>query len=199
MPMTGIIIAIVAVAIISYLKYRSYEREKEQEMETEENMEAENDRETEIMESHKGTRDLLTDIFKKWGCQYELNDDGTRIYVLFQGGTFYVDADNEHVMVDIYYPAWMDCDLSDIDEFSRLRKTVNDVNIMSGGDTIVYTIDEDEEKVMLHSRRRIILLSQMPDVESYLRAMLVGFFETRQKFHEELTRQRAEENVKQTR
>ena len=193
--MTGIIIAIVAVAIISYLKYRSYEREKEQEMETEENMEAENDRETEIMESHKGTRDLLTDIFKKWGCQYELNDDGTRIYVLFQGGTFYVDADNEHVMVDIYYPAWMDCDLSDIDEFSRLRKTVNDVNIMSGGDTIVYTIDEEGKSVDMHCKSTFVFPPQMPYLESYLRVQLNDFFRTHQILNTTMERMREQNHT----
>ena len=194
--MTGFIILLVAVVIISYLKYRSYEKEKEEEQQQEEIEETMEKEEMKTEETSVRTRDLLIDIFKKWGCQYELDEDGVRIYVYYQGGTFYVDAVNGHSMINIYHPSWMSCDLSDIDNFSRLRKLVNEVNLISGGDTILYTIDEEEERMTLHSFWRILFIQQIPGIEDYLRAMLGSFFRTRQKFHEMLAKEKALEEVK---
>lgn len=182
--MTGFIIMFILIIIASYLKYRIYEKEDERKMEQE------------IQDKILGTKDLLIDIFKKWGCQYELNDEGTRIYVDYQGGTFFFDVANDSSMVDIYYPKWEECELSDIDTFSLLRKLVNEVNMTSSSETIVYIIDNDNDKVYLYSRKRIIFIQQIPEYEEYLRAMLNGFFLSRHYFYQELTRLKVGEKAK---
>ena len=149
-----------------------------------------------VNEPTMSTHELLISIIKRWGCEYEVEEESDRIYLKYQGHLFCLDAENNRCMVEICHPQWEECDLSDIDRFSLYRKLVNKVNMASSGDIVFYLIDEEEDKVYLFSRRRIVLVPEIPEIDLYLRAMLEGFFITKQWFQTELhVRERMEGKI----
>lgn len=122
------------------------------------------------------TRSLFLDTLTKIGCQYQLGeDDDTRIFFDYQGESFFANIDAESIYVHIWDTHWCQVELSDIDEMSRLRKTINWSNF-STGVTTVYTIDNDTKTMIVHTKSIIPFMSSMPGLEVYLRVELNEFF-----------------------
>ena len=135
------------------------------------------------------TRNLFLETLQKMNCKtYEPNDnDAERIYFSYQGGSFIVYTSNENLMVDVIYPQWYEHELYDIDGFSNVRRLINDFNGYANV-TIFYCIDEEQEKVLVHSRKRFLFSTELLKPEIYLRAMLEDFFKVRQQFEVELSK-----------
>ena len=138
------------------------------------------------MENQKGTRDLFLETLSKIGCQYELGEgeeDSDKIYFAYQGENFTASASN-------------DVELYDIDEFARLKKAINLSNL-NCATTTVYTIDEAGSNIDVHCKAVIPFISQIPEIENYLRGELNDFFRAHQYVSNEMSKLREqEESVK---
>ena len=127
-------------------------------------------------DTEMNTRSLFLDTLTKIGCQYQLGeDDDTRIFFNYQGESFFANIDAESIYVHIWDTHWCQVELSDIDEMSRLRKTINRSNF-STGVTTVYAIDNDTKTMIVHTKSIIPFMSSMPGLEVYLRVELNEFF-----------------------
>ena len=126
-------------------------------------------------EESKGTRDLFLETLTKIGCQYEIDPDEGYISFGYQGENFVASATNEGWYVRIWDTYWGHVELYDVDEFSRLRKAVNHANLNCSTMT-VYTINEDGNTVDVHCKSAFPFMSQMPNLEDYLRNELGDFF-----------------------
>ncbi len=126
----------------------------------------------------KGTRDLLMETLTKIGCQYEIVDrDGDdRIIFAYQGEHFVADTSNDIKFVHVYDIQWEHIELYDIDEFSRMKRAINEAN-MHVDVTTLYTIDEAGSNVFVHSKKDFLFIPQIPDLKKYLKAMLSSFFQ----------------------
>ena len=135
----------------------------------------------ELMENNKGPRDLFLETLAKIGCQYELaeEENDNRIFFAYQGEHFFVNATNEKCYVQIYDTHWAHVELYDIDEFTRLKKAINDSNLNNSVMT-VYTIDETGGNVDVHCKSTILFIPQIPHIEDYLRLELSEFFRAHQ-------------------
>ena len=60
---------------------------------------------------------------------------------------------------------------------------------------MVYSIDQEGQRFAVHTKRQCLLVSQIPNIENYLAAMLAGFFDVQRSFREELDRLRREDEV----
>lgn len=80
----------------------------------------------------------------------------------------------------------------DIDEFSRLRKAVNESNL-NNSVTAVYTIDKESSTVNVHSKSVILFIPQIPDIENYLRLELNEFFRVHNAMNSEMNKLRETE------
>lgn len=150
------------------------------------------------MENEKGTRDLFMETLTKIGCQYELGEeqDDDRIYFAYQGEHFFANASNECWYVHIYDTHWGHVELYDVDEFTRLKKAINESNLNNSVMTI-YTIDEAGSNVDVHCKSVILFIPQIPKLEDYLRLELNEFFRAHQFVGNEMTKLREkEESVK---
>ena len=145
---------------------------------------------------HKGTRDLFLETLTKIGCQYELgeSDDDDKIYFAYQGENFIADANNEGWYVHIWDPCWEHVELYDIDELSRLRKAINQSNL-NCATTTVFTIDEAGHTFDVHCKAVIPVISQIPEIENYLRVELNDFFQAHQYVSKEVAKQREAEKA----
>ena len=143
-----------------------------------------------------GTRDLFLETLTKIGCQYEIDSDDGRILFSYQGENFVVSATNEGRIVWVWDTYWGSVDLYDVDEFSRLRKAINIANLNCPIMT-VYTINEERKTVDVHCKSSFPFMSQMPDIEDYLRYELGGFFNAHRSVYNEMDKLREQdENVK---
>ena len=152
---------------------------------------------TEKMEEKKvntGARDCFLETLKKLGCQYEIDKEDDRIQFAFQGENFVAEATNEGCYVHLWDTFWGQVELCDIDEFTRLRKAINTSNI-NCTTTTVYSINEAGSSVDVHSKKSILFLPQIPQVENYLRSELGDFFRAHQIVGYEMAKMRENEEA----
>ena len=134
-------------------------------------------------EKVKDTRDLFLETLTKIGCQYEIYPDD---------GNIGFTANNEGWYVRVWDTFWGHVDLYDVNEVSRLKKAVNHANINCATMTI-YTINEEGKTVDVHCKSTFPFISQMPDLEDYLRNELGNFFTAHHLVGSEMAKLREQE------
>ena len=148
-----------------------------------------------LMETPKGTKDLFLETLTKIGCQYRLGedeDDKDSIYFGYQGESFVARIYDDCKFVQIWDTYWLQVELYDIDEFSRLRKAINTSNLNCSV-TTVFTIDEAGKHVDVHCKTTMVFTPEIPEIESYLRVILNGFFEAHHFLNHRIATLREEE------
>ena len=149
-----------------------------------------NNKEDNVMEETKGTRDLFLETLTKIGCQYETGDgEDADINFGYQGEYFVVRASNNNRFIHIYDTHWGHVELYNIDEFSRLKKAINESNLKNSV-TAVYTIDEAGSNVHVHCKSVILFTPEIPDIADYLRLELSEYFRVHETVNMEMAKQR---------
>ena len=122
------------------------------------------------------TKDLCIELLKQLNCEVSVEEeDENRLYFEYHGEHFIIDATNESFFINIWDPKWYIVPLDDLEQMSNVRKAINTINNYSGT-TIVYCIEEKEQKFVLHSKRQCILPKDLPNVKEHLSALLNDFF-----------------------
>ena len=141
------------------------------------------------------TRDLCVNVLRKLNCNVQFDEeDSYRMSFTYQGETFQIDTWKDGLMILIWDTWWGSVDLDDLDDVSRIRKAINTININSSL-TLVYSIDQENQRFAIHTKRQCLFIPQIPNIENYLSAMLSGFFEVQRSFKEELDKLRKEDEV----
>lgn len=146
------------------------------------------------MDKTIGTRDLFMQTLTKIGCQYEFSDEegDDRIFFAYQGEHFFADMTNEGLYVHVWDTHWGHVELYDVEEFTRLKKAINNANLNCATIT-VYTIDEDGKNVDVHCKSTFPFIPQIPNIENYLRGELNDFFRAHQFVGNEMAKLREKE------
>ena len=133
------------------------------------------------------TKDLCCTVLESLNCEltYDEEDDD-RMTFEYQGETFCLTATNDCLIATIYDFSWGSVDVNDIDEMSNLRKAINTVNLMYNGTTVAYTMDTTNNRMVVHTKRSILMTPEIPNLKGYMQAMLMGFFETQRRLSNEL-------------
>lgn len=122
------------------------------------------------------TKDLCIELLKLLNCKAAVAEEAeNRLCFQYQGELFVIDTSNESFFIDIWDPRWYIVPLDDLEQMSNVRKAINTINNYSGT-TIVYCIEEEEQKFVLHSKRQCILPKDLPNVKEHLSALLNDFF-----------------------
>ena len=148
--------------------------------------------EQKVEETMIGTRDLFLETLTKIGCQYEIDPEDGDISFGYQGEHFVANATNEGWYVRVWDTFWGHVELYDVDEFTRLRRAINHANLNCATMT-VYTINEEGKNVDVHSKSVFPFISQMPELDNYLRGELNDFFNAHRLVGNELARLREQE------
>ena len=138
------------------------------------------------------TKDLCIELLKQLNCEvFVSEEEENRLDFKYQGEHFIIDATNESFFINIWDPVWYVVPLDDLEQMSNVRKAVNTINNYSGT-TIVYYIEEEGQKFILHSKRQCILPKDLPHVKEYLRALLDDFFAVQKWLSKEIATQNKE-------
>jgi hypothetical protein len=84
-------------------------------------------------------------------------------------------------------------ELYDVDEFTRLKKAVNEANLRHSV-TTVYTIDEAGSNVDVHCKSVILFIPEIPAIEEYLRLELNDYFRVHETINLEMAKLREAES-----
>ena len=132
------------------------------------------------------TETLLYTLLDEIGCHPVYDDEVEhRINFMFQGEYLFCDYNNESPFVAFYDVWWYSADMYDIDNVAAVRKAVNDCNL-SNRSTLVYSMNEDNKKMGVHNRTVVPVLSQMPHLDEYLKAVLSDFFQQHNLFYQQV-------------
>ena len=176
--------------IVIYNLYRYYHEDtsdaKSSEDVSQESIQME---ESEMAEKTK-TKELAISTLRNIGTNPLETKDG-RIQFDFQGITFLMEAVNECMFVNLIWPWCHSFSKFDIDEFARVRQVVNDIN-MRGTVSVFYGIT-DSDDVAVHLKKHFLLVSQIPNLEDYLKMMLDSFFRTARTLDLEIEKCRLQE------
>ena len=141
------------------------------------------------------TRDLCAEVLCKLNCDVQFDEENEyNMYFTYQGENFSVDTWENGLMITIWDTWWGTVDLDDLDDVSRVRKAINNINVRQNL-TLMYSIDEKGQKFAVHTKRQCLLIPQIPQIENYMAAMLTGFFDVQRSFKEEYDRLRLEEKA----
>lgn len=138
-------------------------------------------------------RELCKAILHDLNCKTEEENEeegSDRLAFKFQGETFCIIVSDDCLLATIYDFSWGSVELDDIDEVSRLRKIINEINFQYGGHTLFYTMDTDNNRMVVHTKRQILLTPEIPNLDNYMTAMLSGFFEVQRAMAHELDKER---------
>ena len=139
------------------------------------------------------TRDLCAEVLRKLNCDVQFDEENEyNMYFTYQGENFSVDTWENGLMITIWDTWWGTVDLDDLDDVSRVRKAINNINVRQNL-TLMYSIDEKGQKFAVHTKRQCLLIPQIPQIENYMAAMLTDFFDVQRSLKEEYDRLRLEE------
>ena len=143
-----------------------------------------------IMEEAISTRQLALNTIEHIGNEPKYTEEG-RIQFEYQGVIFLMEAINDCMFVNLIWPWCHSFSKFDIDEFARVRQVVNDINAR-GTATVFYGIT-DSDDVAIHIKKHFLFVSQIPDIEDYMRLMLDSFFRTARTLDVEIEKCRLQE------
>ena len=122
-------------------------------------------------------QDLFIETLTKIGCQYKVDEESDRrIHFDYQGEHFFADINEGISFVHLYDTYWLEVELNKTDEVSRLKKAINTAN-QSVPVTTLFTIDDDDKCMYVHSRYSFVFGKNIPSLDDYLKAILYYFFE----------------------
>ena len=142
-------------------------------------------------EAKPATKDLAYSLLHKLGCAPEETEDG-RIKLEFQGITFLMEAVNDCLFVNLIWPWCHSFSIFDIDEFARVRKVVNEININSSC-SVFYIPNPESDEVAVHIKKHLLLTPQIPNIEEYLKVMFRSFFAAQRELVTEIEKYRLQE------
>lgn len=135
---------------------------------------------------------MCIELLKQLNCEAAVaEEDENSLCFQYQGEHFIINASSESFFIDIWDPWWLIVPLDDLEQISNVRKAINTINNYSGT-TIVYCIEEEGQKFVLHSKRQCILTKEIPHVKEYLSALLNDFFTVKRWLREEIDKQNKE-------
>ena len=142
------------------------------------------------MEETISTRQLALKTIEDIGSTPQYTEEG-RIQFEYQGVVFLMEAVNDCMFVNLIWPWCHSFSKFDIDELSRVRQVINDIN-MRGTASVFYCIT-DSDDVAVHIKKHFLLVSQIPGIEDYLKLMLDSFFRTARTLDLEIEKFRLQE------
>ena len=142
------------------------------------------------MEETISTRQLALKTIENIGSTPQYTEEG-RIQFEYQGILFLMEAANDCMFVNLIWPWCHSFSKFDIDELSRVRQVINDIN-MRGTASVFYSIT-DSDDVAVHIKKHFLLVSQIPGIEDYLKLMLDSFFRTARTLDVEIEKFRLQE------
>ena len=121
---------------------------------------------------------LVQSTLRKIGCEpeTETKENTTHVFFTYQGERFTIECNDSCKFIVIYDTWWYELSTySEVEEIADLHKVINLANQLASC-TLLYTVNQEAEQIGVHSRRNILFIPQIPDIDHYLISVLNDFF-----------------------
>lgn len=121
---------------------------------------------------------LVLCTLRKIGCEPETEACGdlTRVFFTYQGERFTIECNDSCRFIVIYDTWWYEMSVySDVEDIANLHKVINLANQYANC-TVIHTVNQEIEEIGVHSRRNILFIPQIPEIDQYLICVLNDFF-----------------------
>lgn len=176
------------------------EKEAEEELFFQELMNGEHKEEDDMKErkclDERTITGLVLTTLRKIGCDPETEERNNLnyAYFTFQGEKYTIESNDTCKFITIYDTWWHSISIySDVEEIANLHKTINLVNQYVNC-TLLYTTNKDIEEIGVHSRRTILFIKEIPEIDNYLICVLNDFFKAQRLVLTELEKCKVTEN-----
>ena len=166
-------------------KASAEEKEKEEDAYFERLMNSDNDKDKEEEDMNVGKcldertiTGLVLSTLRKIGCEPKTEEKGglNYAYFTFQGEKFTIESNDQCYFVTIYDTWWHSISIySDVDDIANLHRTINLAN-QHVNCTLLYTTNNEIEEIGVHSRRTILFVKEIKEIDQYLVSVLNDFF-----------------------
>lgn len=180
-------IIILVIMFAFWYFYRTYkasieEKEIEENRSFEESLDSEklleDDTEVEAFLDERTITGLVTNTLRKMGCDPKTEVKGKRmwIYFTYQGENYTIECSDESFYINIYDTWWHSISIySDVEEIANLHRVVNLANQYANC-TLLYTTNKEIEEIGVHSKKNILFIKEIPELDKYLIGTLDDFF-----------------------
>ncbi len=193
----------IATVMFCFYLYQYFEEKRKAKEEEEENS-CSNNKSSDKHEDMKvgGSMDertiteLVTDTLGIIGCVYEIEEKDLKNYIsyTYQGEHFTIECSNDCYFITIYDTWWYQISVfSDVEEIAYLHKTINMANQYANC-TLIYTTNQEIEQIGVHSKKNILFMKEIPNLDKYLISTLVDFFKVQRFVMTELEKSKVTEN-----
>lgn len=141
---------------------------------------------------------LVLSTLRKIGCEPQLEPQGEFNYVYFtyQGEKYTIECNDDCFFINIYDTWWHSISIySDVEEIANLHKVVNQAN-QHVNCTLLYTTNKEIEEIGVHSKRTILFVKEIKEIDQYLISVLNDFFKAQRMVLTELEKLKVTENPK---
>lgn len=124
------------------------------------------------------TTGLVLTTLRKIGCepQVEPLDNFNYVYFTFQGEKYTIECSDDCFFINIYDTWWYSISIySDVEEIANLHKVINQAN-QHVNCTLLYTTNNEIEEIGVHSRKNLLFIKEITELDKYLVGVLNGFF-----------------------
>lgn len=124
------------------------------------------------------TTGLVLTTLRKIGCepQVEPQDKFNYVYFTFQGEKYTIECSDDCFFINIYDTWWYSISIySDVEEIANLHKVINQANLHVNC-TLLYTTNNEIEEIGVHSRKNLLFIKEISELDKYLMGVLNGFF-----------------------
>lgn len=141
------------------------------------------------------TTGLVLTTLRKIGCepQVEPQDNFNYVYFTFQGEKYTIECSDDCFFINIYDTWWYSISIySDVEEIANLHKVINQANLHVNC-TLLYTTNNEIEEIGVHSRKNMLFIKEISELDKYLMGVLNGFFKAQKLVLTELEKCKVEE------
>ena len=124
------------------------------------------------------TTGLIQSTLRKMGCEFETEVKGNLVWILFtyQGEKFSIECGDDSYYINVYDTWWYQISIySDVEDIANLHRTINMANQYASC-TLLYTTDKETEQIGVHSKKNMLYIKEIPELDKYLTGVLNDFF-----------------------
>lgn len=195
---------IIATVMFCFYLYQYIEEKKQKEAEEDqffnELMNSANnqveDKKVERCLDERTTTGLIQSTLRKIGCEFETEVKSNLIWILFtyQGENFTIECRDDSYYINVFDTWWYQISIySDVEDIANLHRTINMANQYTSC-TLLYTTDKEIEQIGVHSRKNMLFIKEIPELDKYLTGVLNEFFKVQRLVLTELEKCNVVEN-----
>lgn len=120
---------------------------------------------------------LVLNTLRKIGCEPQMEQQGSNyVYFTYQGENFTIECNDDCFFINIYDTWWYSISIySDVEDIANLHRVVNLANQYAYC-TLLYTTNKEIEEIGVHSKKNILFIKEIPELDKYLMGTLDDFF-----------------------